>query len=77
MTLHNRHFWTVCIWAENRSHAVWELKKWGAREREHFCQRNSTYPAINRQWIMSPGENGTYGHPVPNLSGAEAIVSDP
>ncbi len=47
-----------------------------AQEREHFCQSNSTYPAFNRQRIVTPGKNGTSGHPVPNPSGAEAIVSD-
>ncbi len=47
-----------------------------AREREHFYQRDSAYPVFNRQWIVTPGKNETSGHPVPNPSDAEAIVSD-
>ncbi len=57
------------------------LKKWSVREREHFYQRDSAYPPFtnfklidNELWL--PGKNGTSGHQSPNLSGAEAIVSD-
>ncbi len=28
----------------------------------------------NESWF--PGKNGTYGYPIPNPSGSEAIVSD-
>ncbi len=42
------------------------------RERE----RESTSAYVNGQRIVTPGKNGTSGHPVPNPSGAEAIVSD-
>ncbi len=52
------------------------LKKWSVREREHFYQRDSAYPVFNRQRIVTPGKNGTSGHPVPNPSGAEVTVSD-
>ncbi len=52
-----------------------------AREREHFYQHDSAYPAFtnlklidNELWL--PGKNRTSGHSVPNPSGAEAIVSD-
>ncbi len=58
-----------------------ELERARAREREHFYQRDSAYPAFinfklfnNELWL--PGKNGTSGHHVPNPSGAEAIVSD-
>ncbi len=49
-----------------------EVKR--AREREHFYQRDSVYPAFNRQRIVTRGRNGTPGVPIPNPSGAEAIV---
>ncbi len=75
--------WTaVCIWSlstENWLHAVWELKKWSVREREHLYQQDSTYHALtnfNWQRIVTPGKNRISGHPVPNPSGAEVIVSD-
>ncbi len=71
----------MCIWAvstENWSRAVWDLKKWSVREREHFYQRDSAYTSftnqVNQQRIVTPGTNGTSGHPVPNPSSAEAIV---
>ncbi len=46
------------------------------REREHFYRRDSAYPAFNRQQIVTPGKNVTSGHPDPEPSGAEAIISD-
>ncbi len=59
--------WTaVCFWSlstENRSHAVWELKKWSVREREHLYQQDSAYHAFtnfklidNELWL--PGKMG-------------------
>ncbi len=33
-------------------------------------------PPLNRQQIVTSGNNGMSGHPIPNPSGAEAIVSD-
>ncbi len=51
------------------------------REREHFYQRDSAYRAftniklVNNELLLL-GKNGTSGHPIPNPSGAEAIVSD-
>ncbi len=44
--------------------------------REHLYQRDSACPAFNRQRIVTTVKNGMPGHPVSNLSGAEAIVSD-
>ncbi len=41
--------WTavVCIWALiTDRRAVWELTNWSLREREHFYQRDSAYPAF-------------------------------
>ncbi len=57
-----------------------EVERAREREREHFYQRDSAYPAfineVIRQRIVTPGKNQTSGHPIPNPSGAEAIVSD-
>ncbi len=57
-----------------------EVEHARTREREHFYQHDSAYRAfnniVNRQRIVTPGKNRTSGHPVPNPSGAEAIVSD-
>ncbi len=69
------------IWALRTDRAVWELKKWSVREREHLNQRDSAYPGFtnfkfNWQQIVTPGKNGASGHPVPNPSGDAAIVSD-
>ncbi len=40
--------WTaVCVfeqWALRTDRAVWELKKWSVRDREHFYQSDSAYP---------------------------------
>ncbi len=49
--------------AEHWPCAVWELKKWSVREREHFYQRDSAYPTFtniklidNELWL--PGKTG-------------------
>ncbi len=44
-----------------------------ARERALLSAR---FRLVNRQRIVTPGKNGSSGHPVPKPSGAEAIVSD-
>ncbi len=45
-------------------------------EVERLYQHDSAYPAFNRQGIVTPGKNGTSGHPVPYPLDAEPIVSD-
>ncbi len=46
-----------------------------AREKEHFYQTFTNFK-LNRQRIVTPGKNGSFGHFIPNPSCAEAIVSD-
>ncbi len=46
--LHDIHWTAVCVierW-ELIAHCM-RLKKWSVREREHFYQRDSAYPAFN------------------------------
>ncbi len=47
-----------------------------AREREHFHLSRLHYFKLFDNEIVTPWKNGMSGHPVPNPSGAEAIVSD-
>ncbi len=74
--------WTVvCVYlsSENWSRAVWELKKRSVRKRERFSQHHSDFPSFTNFKLIdneNSQKNGTSGHPVPNTSGAEAIVSD-
>ncbi len=79
--------WTaVCVFERweliARSMRTEEVERAREREREHFYQRDSAYPAFinfklfdNELWL--PGKTGRLvTMHVPNPSGAEAIVSD-